>query len=470
MTDFKKLARKICCISLAALLAGGSVAVDAPRMMGGGITAEAAGEGTTDDGFKWEENEDGNVTITGYTGNDGEVAVPSEIDGKSVTSIGSYAFKGCTGLTSVTIPDSVTKIGNWAFFGCTGLTDVKISDSVTEIGMSAFYGCTGLTGITIPDSVTNIGMGAFYGCTGLTSIDVDKNNENYLSEGGIVFNKDKSVLVLYPVGRKGDYTIPESVTEIGTSAFVACTGLTSITIPDNVTKIGMGAFAGCSGLTSVMIPDSVTEIGAEAFAYCSGLTSIDVDKNNENYLSENGVLFNKDKTSLIEYPGGKSGAYTIPGSVTEIGAGAFAYCTELTSITVPDSVTSIGEYAFSDCTGLTNITIPASVTGIGDNAFAACDDIVIFGYSGSYAETYANENELAFVAIDADYEWEENEDGSVTITGYTGDGGDVVIPSVIDGKPVTSIGDYAFEKCTGLTSVTIPDSVTNTRNCFREEF
>ncbi len=425
-----------------------------------GITFAEIDVETADD-YEWKENEDGTVTITGYTGNGGDVVIPSEIDGKSVTSIGNWAFEDCTGLTSVTIPGSVTKIGNWAFFRCTGLTDVKISDSVTEIGMAAFYGCTGLTSITIPDSVTNIGMAVFFGCTGLTSIDVDKNNENYLSESGIVFNKDKTALILYPVGRIGDYTIPDSVTSIGTSAFVDCTGLTSITIPDSVTEIGMGAFAGCSGLTSITIPDSVTKIGAEAFSYCTGLTSIDVDKNNENYLSENGVLFNKDKTSLIAYPGGKNGAYTVPGSVTEIGAGAFADCTGLTSITVPDSVTSIGDYAFSHCTGLTNITIPASVTEISDGIFAGCDDIVIFGYSGSYAETYANENELAFVAIDADYEWEENEDGSVTITGYTGNGGDVVIPYVIDGKPVTSIGNWAFDSCIGLTSITIPDSVTS---------
>lgn len=175
-----------------------------------------------------------------YTGN---VVIPKSVTYNektySVTSIGSQAFEGCTGLTSVTIPNSVTSIGNWAFYGCKGLTSVTIPNGVTSIGGAAFWDCSGLTSITIPNSVTSIGGSAFAGCKMLTAI-----------------------------------TIPNSVTSIGGSAFSDCSGLTSITIPNSVTSIGDCAFMGCSGLTSVTIPNSVTSIESRTFYECSGLTSV----------------------------------------------------------------------------------------------------------------------------------------------------------------------------------------------------
>ena len=158
----------------------------------------------------------------------------------SVTSIDG-AFQGCSGLTSVTIPNSVTSIGDWAFEGCSGLTSVTIPNSVTSIGEKAFYGCRGLTSFTIPNSVTSIGSSAFTNCIGLTSV-----------------------------------TIPNSVTRIGSDAFSCCWNLSSVTIPNSVTSIGNYSFNGCSGLTSVTIPNSVTSIGEKAFQYCRGLTSITI--------------------------------------------------------------------------------------------------------------------------------------------------------------------------------------------------
>ena len=263
----------------------------------------------------------------------------------SVTSIGSYAFYGCTGLTSVVIPDSVTSIGQYAFQNCTGLTSVIIPDSVTSIGNYAFKGCTGLTSVTIPDSVTSIGSGAFSGCSSLVSITIPfvggsrKTESNiYQYPFGYIFGTSS-----YTGSRAAQqdyygsstssttyntYYIPStlrSVTVTGGNilrgAFYNCSMLTSITIPDSVTSIGKWAFYGCTALTSITIPDSVTSIGDDTFNGCASLTSV-----------------------------------TIPDSVTRIGEWAFSGCTGLTSVTIPDSVTSIGEYAFYRCTGLTSIT------------------------------------------------------------------------------------------------------------------
>ena len=261
----------------------------------------------------------------------------------SVTSIGSCAFYGCASLTSVTIPDSVTSIGGSAFYGCTSLTSVTIPDSVTSIGGSAFYNCKSLTSVTIPGSVTSIGWSAFYGCASLTSVTIP---DSVTSIGGSAF---------YGCTSLTSVTIPDSVTSIGGSAFYNCKSLTSVTIPGSVTSIGWSAFYGCASLTSVTIPDSVTSIGNCAFASCTSLTGIWVAEGNSHYANDaSGVLFNKDKTTLVQCPGAFA-AYTIPNSVTSIGEYAFSHCTSLTSVTIPNSVTSIGEHAFYDCTSLTDV-------------------------------------------------------------------------------------------------------------------
>jgi hypothetical protein len=191
----------------------------------------------------------------------------------SVTFIGRQAFKGCTGLKSVIIPGSVTTIEREAFQGCTGLTSVTFEDGVTAIESFAFRNCTGLTSVTIPASVTTIGTGVFSGCAGMTSIVVAADNAHYSSKEGVLFNKNKTVLIRYPQGRIGPYVIPESVTTIGSYAFSDCAGLTSITIPNSVTEIGAGAFHS-TGLTSITIPTSVTTIGRHFFLGRTGPASI----------------------------------------------------------------------------------------------------------------------------------------------------------------------------------------------------
>jgi hypothetical protein len=324
--------------------------------------------------------------------------------GDGVTSIGDYAFYGCSSLTSISVPNGVTSIGDYAFSGCSNLTSVSIGNGVKSIGKHVFSRCTRLTSITIPNNVQSIGFSVFYGCSGLTSISIGS---------GVTSIADH---VFYECKNLASITIPNSVTSIGDEAFYRCENLTSITIGNGVTSIGHGAFYGCKRLTSITIPNNVTSIEGEAFSSCSelisitinngvtsigdiaftycssltsvtipesvismgvtpfagcrALTSIDVEDGNTHFLSEDGVLFNKDKTTLLQYPAGKTGnSYPIPNTVTSIGIHAFLDCNSLTSITIPNSVTSIGIGAFQSCSSLTSITIGKSVTSIGGNAF-----------------------------------------------------------------------------------------------------
>ncbi len=246
----------------------------------------------------------------------------------SVTSIGDYAFGYCFDLTSVTIPNSVTSIGSEAFYYCSGLTSVTIPNSVTSIGARAFRGCSGLTSVTIPNSVTSIGTDAFYQCSGLPVIDGVRYADTYLE--GLV---DKSLT---------DVKIKEGTRFIGSSAFYYCSGLTSMTIPNSVTSIGKNAFDGCSGLTSVTIPNSVTSIESYAFRDCSGLPVIDGLRYADTYLVE---LVDKSLTDV-----------KIKEGTRFIGTNAFLQCSGLTSVDIPNSVTSIGVWAFYGCSGLTSVT------------------------------------------------------------------------------------------------------------------
>ena len=386
------------------------------------------------------------ITITGYAGPGGSVTIPAQIpdEGVPVTSIGDGAFAECTNLTSVSIGWYVTSVGWAAFSQCASLTAIMVDDlnptfssvegvlfnksqttliqypgglagayaipnSVTSIAGDAFFGCVNLIAVSIPSSVTDIGGQGFWGCSSLTSVNIPNSVTNL---GGLIF---------YDCTSLASVTIGTNVTSIPNEAFSGCKSLTSVTIPNNVTDIGMQAFSFCGSLTNVSIPNSVTNIGEQAFFYCFSLAAITADALNPDYSSADGVLFDKSQTTLIQFPEGKTGSYTIPGSVTNIGNWAFLGCNSLTNVTIPNSVTSIGGAAFNWCTNLTLI----SVDGL-NSTYSSVDGVLF------------NKTQTTLLQYPA----------GIAATSYT-------IPD-----SVTSIGKGAFESSTRLTSVTIPDGVT----------
>jgi hypothetical protein len=289
------------------------------------------------------------VKIVEYTGKEGTIGTDSFT--YPANTIPSEAFyMNCSELTTVTIPHSANSIGKDAFTNCFRLSKITIPSSVTSIGELAFCNCWGLSNIVIPPSVTSIGARAFTGCNAL--IDVDADNSIYSSVDGVLFNKTQTKLLHFPVSKGGDYIVPSSVTTIGTYSFT-CNRLINITIPLSVTTIEDQAFSESLGLLSILIPSSVTFIGNQAFKTTSALLNVDVD--NPNYSSNNGVLFNKLQTRLIQCPVSKTVYYRIPSSVISIGEQSFWGCNRLTSITIPSSVNSIESNAFVDCRGLDSL-------------------------------------------------------------------------------------------------------------------
>jgi serine/threonine protein kinase len=434
------------------------------------VTAAPAAA-TSETHFNYTTN-NGTITITKYTGPGGAVTIPSTINGLPVNSIGDNAFNGCSSLSGVTIPDGVTSIGSRAFISCSGLASITIPNSVTSMGGQVFWGCSGLTNITIPDSVTSITFqefcicsrlthfylpksitsiewSPFAGCSSLTSIEVDAANPAYSSHDEIVFDKTKTKLVCCPPGKIGSYVIPNGVKSIMQSAFESCS------------------------LTGVRIPNSVTNIELHPFLGCRELNSIVVDAANPAYSDEDGVLFNKDKTSLIAYPPGKAGHFEVPNGVTTISPEAFRECSYLTSATIPVGVGSIGTAAFVGCENLTAIYFKGNAPRLDKEVFEGSKKATIYYQPGTtgwgpefggrptapWNPQTSNANTPA-TTPPPPFNYTTN-NGTITITKYTGPGGAVTIPSTINGLSVTGIGENAFKGCTSLTSVTFPNSVTS---------
>ena len=249
------------------------------------------------------------------------------------------------------------------------IINLVLEEGITNIGSHSFYECKSLISAEIPFGVTSIESHSFGGCTNLVSL-----------------------------------SIPESVTIIGVDSFRACYSLPSLTFPESLLEIRGLAFSGCESLTSVAIPKNVTYIGNGAFSHCNKLTAINVDSGNISYTAENGVLFDKSRETLIQYPGGKSEDYQVPQGVKKISFCAFYGCNGLKSVTIPDSVTTIDNWAFSYCSCLTTVTISNSVVSIGDNVFYISDNISNVYYSGTQAQWAAisigsNNNSLTSIEI-----------------------------------------------------------------------
>ena len=269
-----------------------------------------------------------------------------------LTSIGNYAFYGCSNLTSVDISDTVTSIGEWAFYGCTNLTSIVLPDSITEISMYTFKNCSNLTSIVIPKGVENIGDYAFEWCTNLTNITFEEGSQ-LKTIGEFAFNYCSALSTV---------NIPSTVNTIGRNAFSTCKNLVSIDLPDSITEIGIYAFRGCSILTSIVLPKGIENVSDAIFYNCTNLASITLPNNIE---------------SIGEYAFYGSGLISIvlPDAVTSIGQQAFYNCKNLTSIVLPNSITEISNYTFKNCNSLTSVVVPRSVESIGVEAFYKCTNL-----------------------------------------------------------------------------------------------
>ena len=329
--------------------------------------------------------------------------------GDGITSIGNYAFDGCSSVTSVSIPDSVTSIGEFAFSGCkfesfvlpdgvstlgfgafshcSKLTAIAIPDAVTVIPNKTFYYCQSLHDVTLPASLTTINLLAFYGCEKLETINLPDSvttiGSNAFEASGLTSIAIPNAVTAIAIETFKEcksltsVQLPQTLTSIGSRAFDRCGSLSAITIPDTVATIGDGAFSGCtslanvtipaavtslgnnvfsgSGLTEVTVPASVTSIASSAFSACKQLAAIHVSEGNSVYISVDGILYNKAATELITCPAGKASVNSLSDTITVIGGGSFAGCAQLTSVTIPVSVTSIGDNAFDGCNSLSDV-------------------------------------------------------------------------------------------------------------------
>lgn len=379
--------------------------------------------------YEYTLNKDGTVTIVSVSEDCADQVIPSELDGKTVTSI-----------------------GNDAFYGCQKLKNVVIPEGVTSIGKNTFNYCYNLISITIPDSVQSIGEGLAAGSYKFKELHFSKEHPTFAFNNGALIRKSDLTVLRVTDTKAQEYElpwgitkiaynafeshkaksiiIPDSVTTIGANAFAECKNLTNVYIPGSVTTIGTQAFHSCTKLKSVRIPNSVTQIGNGAFDWCDSLETIEVDPDHPVYAFGNGALIVKDTREMIYCAGATKGTYEIPGGIEKIGQMAFHGNKNLREIIIPDSVTSIGPYAFCDCKSLTTIRLPEGLIVISPD---------MFGYSAKLKEV----NIPNTVTDIESYAFESCKS----------------LKKIVLPEGVKNIGRYAFMGCTGLTSIEIPSTV-----------
>lgn len=364
--------KKIIAGLVSAALALGCAAMPA-EVTGTGSVIKASAYETCGD-YDYEVLDDGTVSIVGYGGTDTDVVIPSTLDGKTVSTIGTAAFWYCSDIESVTLPNTVTSIESRAFDNCL-MKSITIPDSVTSIASYAFADCSELTSVTIPNSISRLEDRVFYNCRGLKSVTIPKSVKSIGEEAFAYCESLKSV------------TIPSSVERIEKYAFASCIGLTSVTLPDSITAIEEGVFANCLSLESITLPDSVETIGKSAFQFCSKLKNISIP---DGVKTIGGYAFHYcEKMERI----------SLPNSIESMGEYVFAKCSSLTSISIPDKVESINTYAFYCCTSLEIVAIPRSVNFIGSAAFGGCSSLT----SVYYAK--AENDDFGINILDGNYEF-----------------------------------------------------------------
>ena len=429
----KKISKKLIAMLMSMVLLVSIVPITA-------LAATTVDSGYCGDHLKWTLTSDGVLTISGEGGMftyeesypewfDYVDGITSIVIKEGVTDIGHYAFYLHYNVTSVTLPSTMRAINDYAFSECVSLEKITLPNGLKAISEGAFSFCASLSGMKIPASVITIGDFAFTECYSIEAFEVASGNEEFLSDSrGVLFDKDKTVLMCAPVGLLGSYDIPNTVKVIKAFAFTNSLLLEKLTIPASVEEIGLGAILGTASLAEMT-----------------------ASEDNKHFSTDNNVLLNKEKTALYCAAGGIKGSYSIPDSVEVIFPYAFTACLELTNVIIPEGVTEIGEAAFT-AAGLTELTIPKSVNVIGDGAFAGCENLSSVKFIGGAPSM----GELTFESVTAkayyptgDNSWikdvRQNYGGNLKWVPYPPEGnstGDVNLDGEISNSDLVMIARY----------------------------